>query len=187
MTTERVAGAVALALSAVVGIATIAHVVQLATIVARGRLAQTTFEVRDGVAIYGEMIGPGGVTLEAVVAGFVTDATILAVVALLIVIGSSLVRGAPFGGRTTAAVAATGAVIAVGGTVAAAISSFADRHNASLLPYFTGGAVPGALEVPLLSLVTVSLLPLVAGLTIVMLAFVFGAGARIQRDTRGLV
>ncbi len=187
MAKERVAGVLALTLGALVGIATIAHVAQFVIIVARGRIAETTFEVRDGMIIYGQQVGPGGVTLETVVAGFVTDATILAVVALLIVIGSSLVRGAPFGNRTTAAVAATGVVIAVGGTLAAAISSFADRHNASLLPYFTGGAVPGPLEVPVLSLVTVSLLPLVAGLTIVMLAFVFRAGARIQRDTQGLV
>ena len=182
MTKERIAGVLALALSSLIGLATLAHVLQLVVIVAQGRVATTALEARDGVVIYTQNAQPGGVAPESVIAGFVTDATILAVVALLIVIGSSLVRNSPFGPHTTVAVACTGIIIAVGGTIGAAFASFADRR--SLPPH--GDTLSGPLDVSF-SILVVSLLPLVAGLTIVILAFVFRAGARIQNDTEGLV
>ena len=49
---QRIAGVAALVVCGLVGVATLAHLVFLITIIASGRVASATLEVRDGAAIY---------------------------------------------------------------------------------------------------------------------------------------
>lgn len=184
---QRVAGIAALVVCGLVGVATLAHLVFLITIIASGRVASTTLEVRDGVAIYSSEMAANGVAPEAIVAGLLTDVTILVVVALVAVLGVALARDKAFGPRTPAAVVAVGTVIAIGGTASALVTSFVDRRHTALAQHLTGGTVPpGPLELPF-GFVTVSLLPLVAGVMVMLLSFAFRQGVRLQRDTEGLV
>lgn len=179
---ERVAGFIALALGAAVAGATASHVVQMISTIAAGRVADSSVDIDDGALVATRYANGGTVSAGDVIAGLVSDATIFGVVALVAVIGISLVRGRPFGSRMPVAVALTGALIAVGGTVSATLASFGDRG-----PSLPGGdSISAPLELPL-GFVTISLLPLAAGLTIILLAFVFRSGVRLQHDTDGLV
>lgn len=184
---QRIAGIAALVVCGLVGVATLAHLVFLVTVVASGRVASMTVEVRDGVVIYSGEMAANGVAPEAIVAALLTDLTILVVVSLVAVLGVALARDRAFGPRTPAAVVAVGAVIAIGGTASALVTSFVDRRHTALAEQLTGGTLPpGPLELPF-GFLTVSLLPLVAGVMVMLLSFAFRQGVRLQRDTEGLV
>lgn len=185
-TSERVAGVAGLVLAAFVGLATVAHAGVLLQVLASGRVADTDVQVRDGVVVVSEMYEPDSVAAGTVASGLVSDATILAVAALVAVIGIGLLRARPFGRRLPFWVGAVGIIVAVGGTLGAAIGAATDRRVQSLASQLSGGMLPRPLELPL-GILTLPLLPLAAGLTILLLAFVFRAGTRLQRDTDGLV
>lgn len=185
-TSERIAGIAALALSAAVGVATLAHTGFLLHVLASGRVADTDVQVRDGVVIVSEMYEADSIAAGTATSGLVSDATILAVAVLVAVIGVGLVRSRPFGRRLPFWVGAAGVIVAVGGTVGAAIGAATDRRVQALASQLSGGLLPQPLELPL-GILTLPLLPLAAGLTIVLVAFVFRAGTRLQRDTEGLV
>ncbi len=184
---QRIAGIAALAVCGLVGVATLAHVAFVVAVITSGRVAAMTLEVRDGVVIYSGQAASHAVAPEAVVAALLTDVTILVVVSLVAVLGVALARDRAFGPRTPAAVVGVGAVIAVGGTASALVASFVDRRHAALTEQLLGGALPpGPLELPF-GFLTVSLLPLVAGVMVMLLSFAFRQGVRMQRDTEGLV
>ena len=180
---ERIAGTATLALAAVVAAVSVGHLVQTIALVVSGNVAPTSVESGDGALVVTQSASGGAVTLATAVSSIISDVTILGVLALAAAIGISLVRGRPFGPRITTAVTAAGIAVAVGGTLSAAIASFG---NGQPIGSTRGEPLSGALDIPL-GFLTISLLPLAAGLMIVLLGFIFRAGSRLQRDTEGLV
>ena len=177
---QRTAGTLAVALAAAVAILTLGHLVYAVWLIGTNRLAESFFEFDDGVLIYTELANPAGVTALADVAAIIADLTILAVAALVVIIGLSLIHGRPFNRRMPLAVTLVGIAIAVGGTISEVLGAIG-RHAP------TSRVEPGNPLDLAVGYFSVSLLPLAAGLAIVVLAVVFRHGSQMQRDTEGLV
>ncbi|MFN4001653.1 hypothetical protein [Microcella sp.] len=184
---NRAAGTTALIAGGLAALVTVAHLAQTVWTIAQGRVGTASVEIVDGGVMVTSMLNPGDVSVEAVIAALVGDVTILIVIGVVSSIAVALVRDRPFGRRTPRAVAVAGFAVAIGGSISAVFSSVAARRDRTLLDQIAGVSAPdGPLDVSL-GILTVSLLPIAAGLTIVFIAVVFARGTELQRATEGLV
>lgn len=184
---NRAAGTTALVVGGLAALATVGHLAQTVWIIAQGRVGASSVEVVDGGVMVTSRLNPGDVSVEAVIAALVGDVTILLVIGVVSAIAIALVRDRPFSHRTPLAVAVAGFAVAIGGSISAVFSSVAARRDRTLLDQLAGVSPPdGPLDVSL-GILTLSLLPIAAGLTIVFIAVVFSRGAELQRATEGLV
>ena len=184
---NRAAGVTALVLGGLAALATVAHLAQTMWMIAQGRVGASSLEFVDGGVMVTSKLNPAEIAVESVISAFVGDVTILIVIGVVSAIAVALVRDRPFGRRTPLAVALAGLAVTLGGSVSAAFSSIAARRDRAALDGLLGGSPSdGPLDLTL-GILTVSLLPGAAGLTIVFLAVVFSRGAKLQRDMDGLV
>lgn len=100
-----------------------------------------------------------------------------------------VLRTRPFGRSVTAALVASAVLIIVGGTAAQVLEAAGKAAVMDHLggPAVTGGAGPIDAESFVVFGLTVDLAPIGVGVALAVIALAFQIGARMQRDTEGLV
>ena len=125
---------------------------------------------------------PSGEAVLLAWAGVLNQVSFLAVMALLFLLAFRLRGENLFTPSSAWIVGACGAVLALAGTVAQALSAAARNRLAELID--ANQRTPGE---SILFVADFNLLPLLAGIVLVLVAGVFQFGRRLQRDTEGLI
>jgi hypothetical protein len=121
----------------------------------------------------------------------VTALAVVGVSLALLWLTLRVLRGRPFGRSMTAALVASAVLIIVGGTASQLLGAVGNAAVVDHLgPAATGGADtarPEGYEGLVAFALDLSLAPLGVGLALAVVALAFQIGARLQRDTEGLV
>lgn len=125
---------------------------------------------------------PSGEAVLLAWAGVLNQVSFLAVMALLFLLAFRLRGENLFTPSSAWIVGACGAVLALAGTVAQALGAAARNRLAELID--ANQRTPGE---SILFVADFNLLPLLAGIVLVLVAGVFQFGRRLQRDTEGLI
>ncbi|MCM3661443.1 hypothetical protein M3148_10660 [Georgenia satyanarayanai] len=117
----------------------------------------------------------------------VTALAVVGVSLTLLWLALRVLRTRPFGHSVTAALVASALLIIIGGTAAQLLEAAGRAAVVDHLgPAVTGGADPSAESLLAFGL-SVDLAPIGVGLALAVVALAFQIGARMQRDTEGLV
>ena len=125
---------------------------------------------------------PSGEAVLLAWAGVLNQVSFLAVMALLFLLAFRLRGENLFTPSSAWIVGACGAVLVLAGTVAQALGAAARNRLAELID--ANQRTPGE---SILFVADFNLLPLLAGIVLVLVAGVFQFGRRLQRDTEGLI
>lgn len=132
----------------------------------------------DSIVVRTSALSPGATWVLA--AGDLIDALVIGVVTLCFAATLwGVAQRRPFHRSLPAAAIAAGSALGIGSLLAQGLGGIGRMMAADDLSGSLGGVVePGFLFTPV---------PVVVGLGLIALAYVFRAGARLQRDTEGLV